>query len=99
MSEPSEKMKTAAEFSKALVLKLPPDVLEHPMPFPVRLQYAAKIATEQIEARDRETAEHWIDRAASVVRSLQITRANKHEQQEIYAQTIEALKSELKAQQ
>jgi hypothetical protein len=32
-------------------VKLPPDVLEHPMPFPVRLDYAEKIIKEaQIEA-------------------------------------------------
>lgn len=38
-----------SEIAKSVVLKLPPDILMHPMPFPDRLDYAEKIVQEALD--------------------------------------------------
>lgn len=40
---------TISYAAKKAVQKLPPDVLQHPMPFPDRLDYAEKIVQEAID--------------------------------------------------
>lgn len=39
-----------SQAAKNAVRKLPPDILQHPMPFPDRLEYAEKIVQETIDA-------------------------------------------------
>lgn len=47
-----------SDVAKAAAIKLPPDVLMHPMPFPDRLDYAEKIIQEAINA-ELEAGRQW----------------------------------------
>lgn len=44
------------EIARKITVKLPPDILEHPMPFPHRLDYAAKIIAQELAVLFRKHA-------------------------------------------